>query len=79
MFETESCCSRSSISSSQILGNDLFLKKLSKHLLNRLQGMNEPLAKDIFFRLRPDLPTHFKSLVTLSSVKCAFFVLSIML
>ena len=33
------------------------------------------LAKDTFFRLRPDLPTHFKSLVTLSSVKCAFFVL----
>ena len=46
--------SRSSISSSQILGGDLFLKKLSKHLciwsdkwINRLHDANKPFAKDI--------------------------------
>ena len=46
--------SRSSISSSQILGGNLFLKKLSKHLriwsdkwINRLHDANKPFAKDI--------------------------------
>ena len=71
--------SRSSISSSQMLGGDLFLKKMiqeSLHLIciiNRLHDANEPLAKDKF-RLCTDLPIQ-KRLVTLGFVKCACFVL----
>ena len=42
-------------------------------IINRLHDADEPLAKDIF-RLCPDLPIQ-KTLVTLNSVKCAFFVL----
>ena len=48
-------------------------------IINRLQGVNEPLAKDTFFRLRPDLPIHFKTLVTWVLWNVRFPFCSIML
>ena len=62
------------------MGNNLFSGKTIQTslylicIINWLQSANEPLAKDVL-RLCPDLPIHYKSLVTLSSVKCAFLVL----
>ena len=56
VFETALLCrySRSSTSSSQILGSDLFYR-----IINRLHDANEPFVKDIF-RLCPDLPIQKK-------------------
>ena len=80
-FSVWDCTSSKSlfISSSQIMGDNLFLKNYPNisvsDLYNTLmQGADEPVAKDVL-RLCPDLPIHYKSLVTLISVKYVFCIL----